>query len=95
MPLFARVSAASLAKFTMRPNATMVTSSPSRVTFGLAERDGVGLVRHLALHVVHRLVLEEDHRVVVADRLDQQPLGVVGVGRQRRTFSPGMWVKIG
>ena len=27
------------------------------------------------------LVLAEDHRVVVADRLDEQSLGVVGVGR--------------
>ena len=34
-------------------------------------------LRHLALEVVQDLVLAEDHRVVVADRLDQQALGVV------------------
>ena len=45
----------------------------------LAEGDGVGLVRHLHLHVVHGLVLKEDDRVVVADRLCQQALRLVGV----------------
>ena len=44
----------------------------------LAEGNGVGLVRHLDLLVVHGLVLEEDHRIVVADRLDQQALGLIG-----------------
>ena len=48
---------------------------------GLAERDRVRLLGHVALERVEHLVLEEDHRVVVADRLDQQALGVVGVRR--------------
>jgi hypothetical protein len=48
---------------------------------GLAEGDGVGLVRHLFLQVVHDLVFEEDHGIVVADGLDQQSLGLVGGGR--------------
>ena len=39
MPSLASSSAAALAKFTMRPNATMVTSSPSRVT--LASPNGM------------------------------------------------------
>ena len=38
---------------------------------GLAEGDRIGLVRHLGAQVVHQLVLAEDHRIVVADRLDQ------------------------
>src|SRR5208283_1491534 len=45
---------------------------------GLAERDGVGLIRDFLLFVVLHLVLEEDHRIVVADRLDQQALRLVG-----------------
>ena len=61
---------------------------------GLAEGDRIGLVRDLLLHVVQGLVLEEDHRVVVADRLDQQALGLVGEDGST-TFRPGMWVKIG
>jgi hypothetical protein len=60
---------------------------------GLAEGHGVALFRHLAFHGVEQLVLQEDHRVVVADRLDQQALGVVGVDGHT-TFRPGMWVKM-
>lgn len=44
----------------------------------LAEGYAVQLLGYLALHRIEQLVLAEDHRVVVADRLDQQALGVVG-----------------
>ena len=56
---------------------------------GLAERDRVGLVRDLDSSSSYmRLVLEEDHRIVVADRLDQEALGLVGVAGST-TFRPG------
>ncbi len=45
-----------------------------------AERDRIGLVGNLGFVVVHCLVLEIDDGIVVADGLDQQPLGVIGVG---------------
>ena len=44
---------------------------------GLAERDEVLLVGHLALGVVEHLALEHADRVVVADRALEQPLRVV------------------
>ena len=48
----------------------------------LAERDQeVRIVRHLALHGVERLALDEDDRIVVADGGLEQALGV---GRRRR-----------
>ena len=56
---------------------------------GLAERDRVALLRHVAGGVVEHLVLGEDHRVVVADGRDQQALGVVRVRRRRRPSGPG------
>ena len=46
----------------------------------LGERNRVAAIRDLALGVVEQLVLQEDHRIVVADRLDQQPLRVIGAG---------------
>ena len=55
---------------------------------GLAERDRIGLVRHLGAQIVHQLVFAEDHRVVVADRLDQQTLGVIGI-RRHDAFETG------
>ncbi len=55
---------------------------------GFAERDRIGLVRDLGPEVVHQLVFAEDYRVVVADRLDQQPLRVVSIGRHD-AFEPG------
>ena len=55
----------------------------------LAERDRVALLRHLAGDVVEHLVLGEDHRVVVADGLDEQALGVVRVRRRRPPSGPG------
>ena len=49
---------------------------------GLAERRRVVGVGHLALDAaVQVLVLEVEHRVRVADRLDQEALGVLGRGR--------------
>jgi hypothetical protein len=60
---------------------------------GLPEGDRVALLRDLALCGVEHLVLEEDHRVVVADGADQQALGVIGV-EGTATLSPGTWVKI-
>ena len=62
---------------------------------GFAEWNRVRGLGHLAFETVEVLVLAEDHRVVVADALDQQPLGVVrraraddlepgDVGEQRR-----------
>ena len=43
--------------------------------------------RHLALHVVEQLVLEEDHRVVVPDRRREQALGV-GRGGRHHALQP-------
>src|SRR3954454_12233929 len=54
----------------------------------LGERDRVRLLRHVALDRVEGLVLEEDDRVVVADRLDQEALGVVRV-RRHDDLQPG------
>jgi hypothetical protein len=34
--------------------------------------------------VVEPLGLEEDHRIIVLDRRDQQALGIVGIGRNDR-----------
>ena len=45
-----------------------------------AERDRVVALRDRAFARVERLVLEEHHRVVVADRREHQALGIVGVG---------------
>jgi len=39
-----------------------------------AERHGVSVLRHFALARIERLVFEEDHRVVVADRLNEKAL---------------------
>src|SRR5713226_8130087 len=47
-----------------------------------AEGDGVVLGRHRPLHPVHHLVLEDDHRAVVADGRLHQPLGLVRAGGQ-------------
>ena len=73
---------------------TIVTSLALAHDVRLAEGNGVGLLGHLALEAVQVLVLAEDHRVVVADRLDQQALGVVGVARAH-DLQPGMWVNSG
>src|SRR6266852_5598246 len=46
------------------------------------EGDGVVLRRHRPLDPVHHLVLEDDHRAVVADGRLHQPLGLVRAGGQ-------------
>ena len=52
--------------------------------------DEVVELRHLEALAVEHLVLEEDHRVRVADGGLEQALGVGGaVGRD--TFRPGQW----
>ena len=59
-----------------------VTCVPGWVTGRPAERDGVLAVGDVAADAaVHLLVLEEEDRVVVADRRPEQALGVV---RRRR-----------
>jgi hypothetical protein len=74
----------------------MVTSVPGRGIAAYAERDRGGLFGHrLGLAEIEQLVLEEDHRVVVADRGDQQALGVVGRGGRdhheaRHVGEPGL-----
>ena len=57
-----------------------VVAFPNHVR--LTERDGVALLGHVAGDVVHRLVLAEDHRVVVPDRLDEKAFRFVRAGRQ-------------
>jgi len=61
----------------------IVSSSSGEVVRDIrfAERDRIGFLRHVAFHAVQQLVLAEDHRIVVADRLDQKALR--GVGRRR------------
>src|SRR6478752_6327608 len=49
---------------------------------GLAERNGVTLLRNRAGHVVHGLVLQENDRVIVPDRLDEKAFHLVRAGRQ-------------
>ena len=57
----------------------MVTSSPSRRMAASPKRIGLAVLGHLAALAVERLVLDEDHRVVVADGGLQQPLASAGV----------------
>ena len=78
-PAPASVSAAASASCTPRMTETMVTSAPGRTT--RAEPIATGSVADLARHRVEPLVLEHDHRVVVAHRGRDQPAGVV---RERR-----------
>ena len=60
----------------------IVRSLPLRADVGLADRDDVVLVRQVFLDApVEVLVLDEEHRVVVADGGLEQALGVV---RRRR-----------
>ena len=44
---------------------------------GLAEGNSVWILRNVSLRLVQGLVFEKDHRIVVADRLNQKSLGVV------------------
>ena len=48
---------------------------------GFAEWHNIGFFRHFALTRVQSLVFEKYHRVIVANRLNHQPLGVVGIRR--------------
>ena len=48
---------------------------------GFAERNRVRLLGNLAFARVQRLVLEEHDRVIIADGLDHQALGIVRIGR--------------
>ena len=41
-------------------------------------RDELGIQRHLAMLLVDRQVLDDQHRVIIADRGLEQPLGVGG-----------------
>ena len=49
--------------------------------FGFAKGDRVEFLRHLALQRIELFVLEENHRIIVADRFDQESFGVIGRGR--------------
>ena len=60
----------------------------------LADRHLVVPVGHRSLdRPVHLLVLEEEHRILVADRGPQQARGI-GRGAGATTFSPGVWTNI-
>ena len=41
--------------------------------------NGILLVWHFALVVVHDFMLEEDYRIVIADRLHYKPLSIIGI----------------
>ena len=45
---------------------------------GLAKGDGVIPFRDLPFHGIKHFVFKENHRVVVANRFDQKPLGIIG-----------------
>ncbi len=53
----------------------------------MAQRHDIVMSGHFAAQVVQRLVLHEDHRIVIADRGEQHALGIVRVGRHRH-FQP-------
>ena len=86
MPSFSACCAASSERCTSAPQVSTTTSVPSRRTRGLAERDHVVAAGILALVVglaVEVLVLEEQDRVVAADRGAQQARRVLRVRRER------------
>ena len=57
----------------------MVRSRPGPADDGFAQRHDVFFVRQIFLDApVEKLVLEEKHRIIVANRRFQQALGVVG-----------------
>ena len=85
MPALGSWFAAANARCTVAPYVTIVTSVPSRTTFALPNgimKFGPGIRRLVVRLAVEVLVLEEDHRIVAADRGAQQ---AVGVERGRRT----------
>ena len=62
----------------MREKATMVTCVAGARDARLADRhDVIGVIRHREALAVDQLVLEEDHRVGIADRRFEQAL-VIG-----------------
>ena len=63
----------------------MVTSDPTALDVGLAQRDALITFRDLTLHRVEHLVLEEHDQVVVADR-GQQQSARIGRCRWRDAF---------
>ena len=80
MPSLASSSAASSAKPTIREWAVDGDVGAGAADLGLADRHQPVLdVGHVELVAVEHLVLEEDHRVGVADRRLEQALGVGGV----------------
>ena len=44
---------------------------------GLADRHAIGFLRHLALHLVEKLVLENHDRIGIIDGRKQQALGIM------------------
>ena len=82
IPSAASVSAAASARSTISSVATIVTSAPARTIARLADLGDPGVAAaDRALAAVQALVLEEEHRVVVADRRAQH---AVGAGRRPR-----------
>ena len=69
------------------------------MAFGhLARRDAAPRADRPVVMAIERAVIEalrfqEDHRIVVLDRRDQQALGVIGVDGMT-VFSPETWAKI-
>ncbi len=88
MPSAARRSAAASASPTIRERATIVTSPPSRATRAWPIGTGCEIAGRILLAEVEVLVLDEDHRVGIGDRADQQPGGIRGVARHH-DLEPG------
>jgi hypothetical protein len=89
IPSAARRSAASSALGTISASATMVQSVALPHDLGLAQLVDDLAIGHLALGGEQRLVLEEHHRVGVADRGRQQPTTSAGVDGAT-TLRPGI-----
>ena len=74
------------------PKVTIVTSLAGAGDARLADRhDEVVELRHLEALAVEDLVLEEDHRVRIADRRLEQALGVGGACRARPPSGRECW----
>ncbi len=81
MPSPASRSAAATARSAMIDAADDRDVAPGAADRRLADRHAIGVRRHRALGLVQQLVLEDQHRVRIVDRREQQALGVV---RRRR-----------
>ena len=77
MPSPARVSAASSARCTMIAVATIVDVAALAPHDRLADRHAIGLLRHIALHLVEKLVLEDHDRIGIVDGREQQALRIM------------------